>query len=77
MHAYAEPTKVEFILNKLDIYHPNINFTFELQKNTEIKFLDILTKRFNSNKLETCIFLKSTILISVSTGMCMHQQNGK
>ena len=55
MHAYVEPTKVEFILNKLDIYHPNINFTFELQKNTDLKFLDILTKRFNSNKLETCI----------------------
>ena len=66
MHAYVEPTKVEFILNKLDIYHPNINFTFELQKNTEINFLDILTKRFNSNKLETCMFWKST-----STDICL------
>ena len=31
-HAYVEPTKVEFMLKKLNNYHRNINFTFELEK---------------------------------------------
>ena len=52
-HAHVEPTKVEFILNKLNNYHPSIKFTFELEKNNEINFLDVLIKRVNNNKLET------------------------
>ena len=59
-HAYVEPTKVEFILNKLNNYHPNINFTFELEKNNEINFLDVLIKRVNNNKLETGVYRKPT-----------------
>ena len=36
MHAYVELAKLEeLILNKLNNYHPNINFTFELEKNNE------------------------------------------
>ena len=31
MHACVEPTKVEFILNKLNNCHANINFTCELE----------------------------------------------
>ena len=53
MHPYIDPTNVEFILNKLNNYHPNINFTFELEKNNEINFLDVLIKRVNNSKLET------------------------
>ena len=59
-HAYVEPTKVEFILNKLNNYHPNINFTFELEKNNEINFLDAVIKRVDNNKLETGVYRKST-----------------
>ena len=32
-HAHANPEKVDFILTKLNIHHPNIQFTFELEKN--------------------------------------------
>ena len=55
-HDYVEPTKVEFILNKLNNFHPNINLTFELEKNNEINFLDVLIKRVNNNKLETSVY---------------------
>ena len=55
-HDYVEATKVEFILNKLNNFHPNINFTFELEKNDEINFLDALIKRVNNNKLETGVY---------------------
>ena len=44
-HAYVEPKKSEFILNKINNYHPNGSFTFELVKNNEINFLGILIKR--------------------------------
>ena len=58
-HDYVEPTKVEFILNKLNNFHPNINLTFELEKNNEINFLDVLIKIVNNNKLETGVYRKS------------------
>ena len=53
-HAYVDPTKFEFILNKLNNYHLNINLTFELEKNNER--LDVLTKRVTNNKLETGVY---------------------
>ena len=76
-HAYVEPTKLEFMLNKFDNYHPNINFTFELEKNNEINFLDVLINRVNNNKIETGVYRKSALAISISTGMHMHWQNRK
>ena len=32
MNVNVEPAKVKFISNKLNNYHPNINFTFEFEK---------------------------------------------
>ena len=60
-HAYVEPAKVEIALKILNNYHPNINFTFEIEKNNEIYFLDVLIKRVNNNKLETGIYRKPKI----------------
>ena len=57
-HAFVEPTKVKFIWNKLRNYHPNIKFTFELEKNNEINFLNVLIKRVNNKKLETGVHRK-------------------
>ena len=57
-YAHVEPTKVKFILNKINNYHSSINFTFELGKNNEINFLNILIKRLT--KLETGIYRKPT-----------------
>ena len=57
-HAFVEPTKVKFIWNKLKNYHPNIKFTFELEKNNEINFLNVLIKRVNNKKLETGVHRK-------------------
>ena len=35
-HAYVNSEKVDFILTKLNSYHPNIQFTFELEKKKQI-----------------------------------------
>ena len=56
MHAYVEQTKVEVILNKLNNYHPKINFIFDLEKNNEIHFFNLLIKRVNDNELETSVY---------------------
>ena len=59
-HAYANPQKVDFILTKLDSYHPNIQFTFKLEKNKQITFLGVLVKRTASNQIETSVHKKET-----------------
>lgn len=45
-HAYVKPTKEKFILNKLNNYHPHINFTFKLEKNNETNEFMSVTKGF-------------------------------
>ena len=55
-HAYIEPTKAEFALNKLNNYYLNIEFRFELEKTNEINFLDVHMKRVNNSKLEIAVY---------------------
>ena len=42
------------------MYRSNIQFTFELEKNKQITFLDVLVKRKAANQIETCIHRKET-----------------
>ena len=58
IYAYVSPEKVDFILTKLNSYHPNIQFTFELEKNKQIKLLDVLAKRTVANQTETRVHRK-------------------
>ena len=48
----------DFILTKLNSYHPNIQFTFELEKNKQITFLDVVVKRTVTNQIEKCVHRK-------------------
>ena len=59
-HAYANPKKVDFISTKLNLYHPNIQFTFKLEKNKQKTFLDVLVKRTASNQIEANVHRKDT-----------------
>ena len=59
-HSYVNPGKVDFILTKLNSYHPNIQFTFELEKNKQMTFLDALLQRTDSDEIETCVHRKDT-----------------
>ena len=59
-YAYVNPGKVDFILTKLNSYHPNIQFTFESEKKKQITFLDVLVKRTVANQIETCVHRKET-----------------
>ena len=59
-HAYIDTSKIEFVLEKLNSYHPNIQFTHEIEENQKITFLDVLITRTRDNKLETTVFRKET-----------------
>ena len=41
-HAYIDHSVIEFVLEKLNSYHPNIQFTHEIEENQKITFLDVL-----------------------------------
>ena len=32
-HAYIDPSEIEFVLEKLNSYHPNIQFTHKIEEN--------------------------------------------
>lgn len=44
-YTYIVPEKVQFIFKKLNSLHPNMQFTFELEKNNAIGFLDVFIKK--------------------------------
>ena len=47
------------ILNKLNVYHENIKFTIELEKDDKIPFLDVMLIR-TTGKIETTVYRKKT-----------------
>ena len=49
-HAYIDPSKIEFVLEKLNSHH--------LPTFSSHTFLDILITRTGNNKLETTVFKK-------------------
>ena len=51
---------IQHVLNTLNSFHPNIQFTFETEQNNSIPFLDILLIRNNSSKIDTTVYRKST-----------------
>ena len=59
-HAYINLSKIEFVLEKLNNRHPNIQFTREIEENQKITFFDVLVTRTRGNKLETTVFRKET-----------------
>ena len=60
-HVYIDLSKTEFVLEKLNSYHYNIQFTHKIEENQKITFLEVLTARTRDNKLlETTVFRKET-----------------
>ena len=59
-YTNVNPEKVDFILKKLNSYHPNVQFTFELEKRKQITFLNVIVKRTVANQIETCAHRKET-----------------
>ena len=58
--AYVLPDKIDMILHELSSYHPNIKFTYELESNNKLAFLDVSARRTKDNKVETSVYRKAT-----------------
>ena len=59
-HAFIDPSKIKFVLEKLNSYRPNIQLIHENEENQKITFLDVLIIRTRDSKLETTVFRKET-----------------
>ena len=58
--AYVLPDKIDMIFHELYSYYPNIKFTYELESNNKLTFLDVSARRTNDNKVETSVYRKAT-----------------
>ena len=57
--AYVKPDFISNVIGILNKFYENIKFTYEVERNGKISFLDILLIR-NNGKLETTVFHKET-----------------
>ena len=44
-HAYIDPSKIGFVLVKLNSHYSNIQFTYKIEENQKIKFLDHMYRK--------------------------------
>ena len=58
--AFIKPNKEQEIQLALNSFHKNIEFTYELEQDNKISFLDVLIARENEEKMETCVYRKPT-----------------
>ena len=57
--GYVKTNKVEFVLEKWNSFHKNIQFMYELERENKLSFLDFLLNR-GGNNTETTVYRKST-----------------
>ena len=57
--AFVKPSEVESIHRALNAYDPRIQFTYEMETERKLPFLDVLIERNGSN-LETSVYRKKT-----------------
>ena len=59
-YAYIAPDKIDYVVKKLNTYHKLLQFTYELEKDQGVSFLDVSIRRLTNRKLEATVFRKET-----------------
>ena len=59
---FVKESFIEYMLQQLNSFHQNIQFTFELEKNNKNSFLDVLIIR-KHNTYEPTMYIKIPTLI--------------
>ena len=57
--SYVKEESLEHVLSKLNGYHYNINFTYEIENDGKLSFLDVLVIR-KDYEVETTVYRKRT-----------------
>ena len=57
--GYVKNGSVDIILSKLNSFHPNIQFTYEIQEENKLPFLDVLLIR-NGSFIEAKVYRRPT-----------------
>ena len=57
--SYIKEESIEHVLSKLNGYHDNIEFTYEIENDVKLHFLDVLVIR-KDYEVETTVYRKST-----------------
>ena len=57
--SYIKEESIEHVLSKLNGYHDNIEFTYEIENDDKLPFLDVLVIR-KDYEVETTVYRKST-----------------
>ena len=57
--GYVKNDSIGIILSKLNYFHSNIQFTYEVEEENKLSFLDVLLIR-NENFIETKVYEKPT-----------------
>ena len=58
--AFIKPNTENEIQQALNSFHDNIKFTYELEQDNKISFLDVLITRYNNGEMETRVYRKPT-----------------
>ena len=58
--TFVKEESITFVLEQLNSYHPNLQFTYELENAGKLSFLDILVIRQKNNRFETTVYRKNT-----------------
>ena len=58
--AFVKPGEENNILEILNSYHPSIKFTYDMEQNSSIPFLDVLIKKAPDGKIQTSVYRKTT-----------------
>ena len=57
--CYKKKDSIHYVLKMLNGFHRNIQFTYEVETDLKISFLDVLVIRDSSNKINTAVYQKS------------------
>ena len=58
--CYIKTDSIDYVLKMLNGFHRNIQFTYEVEIDSKISFLDVLVIRDSSNNINTAVYRKST-----------------
>ena len=59
-NAFVKDEEITNVLNRLNTFHDDINFTHEVEENRTISFLDVLVRRNDDNTLSLNVYRKKT-----------------